>query len=424
MVGNQLRRAVSKFGGSSVADSAGIARVAALANTTGIRREHLVVSAPGKRDADDIKVTDMLLDAHTAAQEKSREGYDVLMERIARRFSQLSPRGDIPALTAALDTLAAEVYDDAASRPSSTAAFAASRGEYLNGLVVAHATGFEFIDPADDFIIFTESRELDLANSLAAIRRRCAGSGSFVIPGFFGGVTGVASPAMVATFSRGGSDVTASVVAAALAEDEPGLDPHNIVHENFTDVDGVLSADPRVCPGATRIPKLSYQQTRTLALAGAAVLHPDAVTPLLPRAVPLHVRSTWEPHGDGTWISEAPARLELLGVQESDESLSRSVALSVAGRATPGEAELGRYAPDAPQVTVTCKDVGDDATRGERAMRALRARVESALDSKGIARLSPAFSPPRSSAQSVHLSIANREQLNDAVAAVFDSIHN
>ena len=126
------------------------------------------------------------------------------------------------------------------------------------------------------------------------------GAPGFVIPGFFGGVGGKATPQMVATMSRGGSDVTASLVAAALATDlktsahDPGAgDFGGVVHENFTDVDGVYSTDPRLCPTAKSMPNLSYAQTHALALAGAGVLHPDAVTPLVSLGVPIHVRSTW-----------------------------------------------------------------------------------------------------------------------------------
>uniref|UniRef100_A0A7S0L8K2 Aspartate/glutamate/uridylate kinase domain-containing protein n=1 Tax=Coccolithus braarudii TaxID=221442 RepID=A0A7S0L8K2_9EUKA len=399
-----LIRSVCKFGGSSVADRAGIARVAALVKAPEIRREHLVVSAPGKCHAADVKVTDILLQAHAAAKARSRLVYDALMGSVASRFSQLSSSPD---LAIALESLAASVYDDASSRPLSDAAFAASRGEYLNGLVMAHETGYEFVDPADDFLIFNESHELDLTKSLAAIRRRCASTCGVVIPGFFGSVGGVASPATVATFSRGGSDVTASIVAAALAEEATasGAAAHAVVHENFTDVDGVLTADPRVCPAASRIPRLSYTQTRSLALAGAAVLHADALESLIPLAVPIHVRSTWEPHGEGTWISLEPARLVFDGMHESDERLARGIALSVASE---GE-----------QVTVVCREV-DHIPRAERAARALRFLVQAALDAKGIARLGPAES---TGPQVVCVHLADRGQLNVAVATIFDCIN-
>ena len=427
-----MLRAVSKFGGSSVADRACIVRVAALVSFQGqplSGRNHLVVSAPGKRESSDVKVTDMLLQAHSAAQARNRDTYDGVMEKIGARFSGLT-QGNA-ALDKALDSLAGDIYDFASSA-SATGAFAASRGEYLNGMVMAHETGFEFVDPADEFIIFTEgSHELDLKKSLAAIRRRCAGSGGFVIPGFFGGVGGIASPSTTATFSRGGSDVTASLVAAALAEDfcadEHGsnrarllgrahlLDEcsgaHHVVHENFTDVDGVLSADPRICPGATRIPKLSYAQTHALAQAGAAVLHPDAVTPLVARKVPIHVRSTWEPHGQGTWISEHPEALApQAGAHEDDEALSRGVALSVAGRSSSSS--------EGATVSVICRDVADEA-RGLRARRALQARVEEAIDARGITRFGAAESP---SSLSVSVDIADARELNAAVAAAFGSI--
>ena len=235
-----MLRAVSKFGGSSVADAACVSRVVSLikAPPADRSRQHVVVSAPGKRTPADVKVTDLLLQAHGHAQAKSRPEYDTTMATITARFMELSP--GLASLQTGLDTVARDIYD----HPELDTGFAASRGEYLNGLVVAHQTGMEFVDPADDFIVFGDDKKLDAKRTTAAVRRRVAcqaGAPGFVIPGFFGGVGGKATPAALATFSRGGSDVTASLVAAALMHDlrlqgGEGSGFGGVVHENFTDV--------------------------------------------------------------------------------------------------------------------------------------------------------------------------------------------
>lgn len=150
-------RAVSKFGGSSLADRACIQRVAALVKTPSathgrvVSRQHIVVSAPGKRDSQDRKVTDLLLDAHSFAAVKDRPQYDAALEAIATRFEGLSSLR----LGPALEQSAAAIWEHASR--SSSSAFAVSRGEYLNGLVMAHETGYEFVDPADGVIIFDEN---------------------------------------------------------------------------------------------------------------------------------------------------------------------------------------------------------------------------------------------------------------------------
>ncbi len=314
----KVTTAVCKFGGSSLADAACIARVVALIREPSPARtcKHVVVSAPGKRNADDTKVTDLLIKAHGFAVSRDREQYDVALGRVAARFEQLS---SLPTLRSALSESASSIWDVAKAAsfsrsPYANAAYAASRGEYLNAMVVAHELGYDFVDPADECIIFESDRAtLDLERTIAALRRRvaCAGTdGGYVLGGFFGGVRGSNKPADVATFSRGGSDVTASLVAAAIAEEIGGgeggemSECHGVVHENFTDVDGVWSADPRLCAKAYRLPRLGYEQTRLLALAGANVLHPDAIAPLVRLKVPIHVRSTWQPRGHGTWIGK------------------------------------------------------------------------------------------------------------------------
>ena len=276
----------------------------------------------------------------------------------------------------------------------------------------------EFVNPAEDFIIFGEDRKLDAARTLEAVRRRVAcqpGAPGFVIPGFFGGVGGKATPQMVATMSRGGSDVTASLVAAALATDlktsahDPGAgDFGGVVHENFTDVDGVYSTDPRLCPTAKSMPNLSYGQTHALALAGAGVLHPDAVTPLVSLGVPIHVRSTWDAEGKGTWISAKAAEGEEVAAlpsaattEASVLALGRATALAVAGSGS--------------RVTVVCKEVAEPGL----GRRAVESRLAAALTARGLA-----FTQPKGEegGLGVAIDIGDATQLNAAVEAIFDDL--
>ncbi len=414
-----MRRAVSKFGGSSLADRDCIRRVAAVVKSTpAVRREHLVVSAPGKRNSDDVKVTDLLLSAAAHVQKDDLAQYDATIATIASRYQGLTS-SPLPALDKALSQSASQLYDMRSS--PSAAAFAASRGEYLNGMVMAHETGFEFVDPADEFIVFDENRTLDAERTLMAIRHRvgrCStGTSGYVIPGFFGSVNGVANdPLNVQTFSRGGSDVTASLVAAALAEEEADGGGLGVTHENFTDVDGVFNADPRLCPNATRIPILSYNQTRALAVHGASVLHPDAVTPLVPRNVTIHVRSTWEVEDhEGTWVSKDGALLEWDNAYDGrgdgpGRRLARAAALAVTSTDD--------------RVTVVCKEAEDEERRKAVRQAVHVAMVSAIFDgASGIGALPvdmEATSDPLGLAVSVR--IADPAVLGTAVRAAFDRI--
>ena len=423
-----MRRAVSKFGGSSLADRDCIRRVAALVKSTPtVRREHHVLSAPGQRNSDDIKVTDLLLSAAAHVQKDDLAQYDATIATIASRYQGLTS-SPLPALDKALSQSASQLYDMRSS--PSAAAFAASRGEYLNGMVMAHETGFEFVDPADEFIVFDENRTLDAERTLMAIRHRVGdtwgstGVSGYVIPGFFGSVNGVANdPLAVQTFSRGGSDVTASLVAAALADEEleniflPSLRGGGlgVTHENFTDVDGVFNADPRLCPNATRIPILSYNQTRALAVHGASVLHPDAVTPLVPRNVTIHVRSTWEVEHEGTWVSKDGALLEWDNAYDGrgdgpGRRLARAAALAVTSTDD--------------RVTVVCKEAEDEERRKAVRQAVHLAMVSAIFDgASGIGALPvdmDATSDPLGLAVSVR--IADPAVLGTAVRAVFDRI--
>ena len=299
MAGRNYLRSVVKFGGSSLADATAIGRATAIvtAFSPNLRRQHVVVSAPGKRDVSDVKVTDLLLAAQSYAASSDSLNFDQLFaDQIAPRFPNIN-----------VSTTAVDIYDRAqnSNKQLQSIDFTVSRGEFLNGQVVAQALdGYDFVDPADGSIVFDpNTRELDLSATLAALRQTVGKElperNGIVVPGFYGSIRGDASD--IVTFSRGGSDITASLIAAALDDHDvlhgfkqashsssapfsSAPSPSFVVHENFTDVDGIYNVDPRITRAATvsasLLATVGYNQCRAMAIAGASVLHPDAIVPL------------------------------------------------------------------------------------------------------------------------------------------------
>ena len=270
---------VVKFGGSSLADAGQIKKAAAIIKSDEDRR-YVVPSAPGKRFKDDIKVTDMLY----ACYEKASLGEDFKTE-----FAQIKKRyNDIIAelgLDLSLETQFAQIE---ASLAHAGREYAASRGEYLNGIVISAYLGYTFIDAAE-VIVFSDEGVMMRHETVAALRARLEGVQNAVIPGFYGrSVSGV-----VRTFSRGGSDVTGSLVARAV---------HAAVYENWTDVSGILVADPRVVEDPIVIPVITYKELRELSYMGFSVLHEDAIFPVRTAGIPINIRNTNAPEDDGTLI--------------------------------------------------------------------------------------------------------------------------
>ncbi len=270
---------VVKFGGSSLADAGQIKKAAAIIKSDEDRR-YVVPSAPGKRFKDDIKVTDMLY----ACYEKASLGEDFKTE-----FAQIKKRyNDIIAelgLDLSLETQFAQIE---ASLAHAGREYAASRGEYLNGIVISAYLGYTFIDAAE-VIVFSDEGVMMRHETVAALRARLKGVQNAVIPGFYGrSVSGV-----VRTFSRGGSDVTGSLVARAV---------HAAVYENWTDVSGILVADPRVVEDPIVIPVITYKELRELSYMGFSVLHEDAIFPVRTAGIPINIRNTNAPEDDGTLI--------------------------------------------------------------------------------------------------------------------------
>ena len=271
---------VVKFGGSSLADAKQFEKVAAIIKSDP-KRKYVVPSAPGKRFSDDIKVTDMLY----KCCEKAGSGIDFSedFQLIKNRYNDIISQLGIDM---SLDDEFEKIISELKARPAKD--YAASRGEYLNGKVLAKYLGFNFVDAAE-VIIFDTKGSLLLDDTVKAIRARVKGLENAVIPGFYGRTT----EGIVKTFSRGGSDVTGSIVANAVRAD---------IYENWTDVSGFLVADPRIVQNPDVISVITYRELRELAYMGASVLHEDAIFPVRSAGIPINIRNTNRPEDDGTMI--------------------------------------------------------------------------------------------------------------------------
>ncbi len=270
---------VAKFGGTSVATAAQLRKVQAIIEADSDRR-FIVPSAPGKADAKDAKVTDLLY----LCQQLAAKGQPIapVWSGIEQRFVTMVAELGLP-----LDLKPILAEARARIEGGASADYAASRGEAIHGRVVAALLGADYVDAAE-VIFFDRAGRLD-AKTYPAIAKRCAGPGRFVIPGFYGS----AANGEVKTFSRGGSDVTGAIVANALDV---------ALYENWTDVSGVLMTDPRVVSEAKSITEITYRELRELSYMGASVLHEEAVFPVREKRIPINIRNTNRPEDPGTMI--------------------------------------------------------------------------------------------------------------------------
>ena len=279
-----------------MADAEHFRRVAAIVKADPNRR-FVVASAPGKRSKDDVKVTDMLYRCY----EMVREGKDITehYEKIKARYNDI-----IKDLGLDFDISGELDYIRNAIEHYSGQDFAASRGEYLNSLILAKYLGFDFID-AESVIFFRENGVFDGEKTNDVMREELKKHQYAVIPGFYG----VMPNGTIKTFSRGGSDITGSIVARA-AEAE--------LYENWTDVSGCLMADPRIVENPLPIKTITYRELRELSYMGASVLHEDAIFPVRYAGIPINIRNTNEPEAPGTMIvsgtSEYDSKLVITGV--------------------------------------------------------------------------------------------------------------
>lgn len=272
---------VAKFGGSSVADGIQLTKTKQIIEQDPDRK-FIVVSAPGKRFDSDNKITDLLYLCKTHIDHNLP--YDQVFQVVADRYMavKLNLGVDVD-LMAHLD----EIRENLKKNP--TADYIASRGEYLNAVLIAAFLGFDFVD-AKDLIKFDAKGRLMIEETDKALREELEKHENAVIPGFYGSTP----DGNVKTFSRGGSDITGSLVARAIGAD---------VYENWTDVSGFLMADPRIVKNPKQISNVSYKELRELSYMGASVLHEDAIYPARMANVPINIRNTNKPEDPGTMIT-------------------------------------------------------------------------------------------------------------------------
>lgn len=271
---------VTKFGGSSLCDAMRFQNVASILHADPARR-YVVPSAPGKRFDSDDKITDLLYRCHALASRG--EDFSAPLEQVEARFSEIAQALSLS------DGWQSE-FDIIRKRlPTEKAGdYAASRGEYLCGIMLAEYLGWHFLDAAD-IICFTEDRRLDTECTHTLARAALKEHEHAVVPGFYGSM----KDGSICTFSRGGSDITGAIIArAAMAS----------LYENWTDVPGFLMADPRIVENPKLIDCLTYRELRELSYMGASVLHEDAVFPVRKAGIPVNIRSTVHPEHPGTRI--------------------------------------------------------------------------------------------------------------------------
>ena len=271
---------VVKFGGSSLADAEHFKQVASIIKADSQRR-YVVPSAPGKRFKEDVKVTDMLYECYEKI--RNHESIDEIYAKISERYNSI-----IAGLGLDFDISGELEYVKSAMMHRSGRDFAASRGEYLNSLILAKYLKFDFVD-AENVIYFKDNGTLDEEKTNEAMREELMQHKHAVIPGFYG----VMPNGTIKTFSRGGSDITGSIVARALDAD---------LYENWTDVSGFLMTDPRIVDDPCPIKTITYRELRELSYMGATVLHEDAIFPVKNAKIPINIRNTNRPQDPGTMI--------------------------------------------------------------------------------------------------------------------------
>lgn len=271
---------VVKFGGSSLADAEHFKQVASIIKADPARR-YVVASAPGKRSGDDEKVTDMLYNCYNMI--RNREDITDYYQKIVDRYESI-----IKGLDMDFDISGELEYIKNAMMARSGRDFAASRGEYLNSLILAKYLEFDFVD-AENVIFFKENSTFDEEKTNSAMKEELAKHEHAVIPGFYGSMPN----GTIKTFSRGGSDITGSIVARATNAD---------LYENWTDVSGFLMADPRVVENPCPISVITYRELRELSYNGATVLHEDSIFPVQKEGIAINIKNTNHPEDAGTMI--------------------------------------------------------------------------------------------------------------------------
>ena len=277
---------VVKFGGSSLASAEQFQKVGEIIHEDP-NRVYVVPSAPGKRNSGDKKVTDMLYACYALAEED--QDFSVVLADIKARYD------DIIAglkLKTNLNDEFKTIHKNFKMKAGKD--YAASRGEYLNGIIMADYLSYTFVDAAT-VVSFDKAGNFDAEKTNQQMSKKLLKVEKAVIPGFYGAMP----DGSIKTFSRGGSDITGSIVARAVKAD---------VYENWTDVSGFLVADPRIISHPANIETITYTELRELAYMGASVLHEDSIFPVRKEGIPINIRNTNRPEDNGTWIVESTAK--------------------------------------------------------------------------------------------------------------------
>ena len=277
---------VVKFGGSSLANAEQFRKAGDIIRSEESRR-YVIPSAPGKRSSTDTKVTDMLYKCYAEAEEGN--DFSNQLKAIKERYYEII-RG--LNLSLSLEEEFSEIqknFQQGAGRE-----YAASRGEFLNGKIMASFLGYNFVDAAD-VIRFDDNGVVDMDTTDQLMQEKVQPLENAVIPGFYGSD----AQGKVRTFSRGGSDITGSLVARAISAD---------MYENWTDVSGFLVADPRIVPNPVQMETITYRELRELSYMGATVLHEDAIFPVRKKGIPINIRNTNCPDDPGTMIVESTCK--------------------------------------------------------------------------------------------------------------------
>ncbi|HBJ1645562.1 TPA: aspartate kinase [Clostridium botulinum] len=273
---------ITKFGGSSLADAVQFRKVKNII-TANKSRKYIVPSAPGKRTSKDSKITDLLYLCH--AHINAGISLDDVFNHVKKRYIGIVTDLELDLnIQSHLDIIKKDLEEGASSD------YAASRGEYLNAIILSKYLGFEFVD-AKDVIKFNTDGCLNYNETLTLLKEKLSSIDKAVIPGFYGSD----SNGNIITFSRGGSDVTGALVTASLNAD---------LYENWTDVSGFLMADPKIISNPKPISTITYTELRELSYMGASVLHEEAIFPVRQAGIPINIKNTNKPEDKGTFIVE------------------------------------------------------------------------------------------------------------------------
>ncbi len=271
---------VCKFGGTSMADAKAMQQAKDIIESDSSRK-FVVVSAPGKRFKDDIKITDMLYKCYNEVLENGtcKKSFAIIRDRFTEIVKELGVNLDIEAILDETEKSIDEIK---------SADFSASRGEYLSARIFAAFLGVDFVD-AEEMIRFDRHGKLNDDYTDDKVACRLANIERAVIPGFYG----KNFQGELKTFSRGGSDITGSIIARGVKAD---------LYENWTDVSGFLVCDPRIVKDAKVIKQITYKEVRELSYMGASVLHAEAIAPVMKRRIPINIKNTFKPEDKGTMI--------------------------------------------------------------------------------------------------------------------------